>query len=41
VETGRCVRVLEGVVNAAWISDQRHAISCDASGGIRVWNVSD
>jgi WD40 repeat protein len=45
VETGRCLRVLEGhracVVTAAWTSDQRHAISCDARGGIRVWNVFD
>jgi hypothetical protein len=29
------------VLTAAWTSDQRHAISCDARGGIRVWNLFD
>jgi WD40 repeat protein len=42
-ETGECLRVLEGhpvgVVAAAFSQDQRHAFSCDWSGGIGVWDL--
>jgi small GTP-binding protein len=45
VETGRCLRVLEGhtayVRAIAWSADQRRALSGDRSGGIRVWDLSE
>ena len=38
--TGRCMQVLEGhrdcVVAAAWARDPNYALSCDASGGLRL-----
>ena len=44
VETGRCLRVLEGhtdaVMSVAWSADRRLAFSGDADGGIRVWDLS-
>src|SRR6185369_1997945 len=45
VETGRCLRVLEGhtatIWNVAWSGDQRRALSGDTVGGIRVWDLSE
>jgi WD40 repeat protein len=45
VETGRCLRVLDGhthdIYGVAWSADQRHALSGDQSGGIRVWDPSE
>ena len=45
VETGRCLRVLEGhtdeVRSVAWSADQRRAFSGDTNGGIRVWDLSE
>ncbi len=45
VETGRCLRVLEGhthyVRSVAWSADHRRALSGDYSGGIRVWDLSE
>src|SRR5207253_2518208 len=45
VETGRCLRVLEGhtsnVWNVAWSADQRRAFSGDSRDGIRVWDLSE
>ena len=44
VETGRCLRVLEGhavgVVTVAWGLDERRAYSCDWKGGIRAWDLA-
>lgn len=44
LETGRCVRVLEGhtgyVVNVVWSADQRHALSVGGSDKtLRLWDV--
>jgi small GTP-binding protein len=45
VETGQCLRVLEGhdtdVQSVAWCADQRRALSGDRSGGIQVWDLSE
>jgi small GTP-binding protein len=45
VETGRCLRVLEGhvhlVIGVMWSADQRRAFSGDSEGGIRVWDLSE
>ena len=45
VETGRCLRVLEGhkdyVKGVAWSADGRRAFSGDIDGGIRVWDLSE
>ena len=44
VESGRCLRVLEGHTGAvwcvAWSADGRRAFSGDDKGGIRVWDLS-
>lgn len=44
VESGRCLRVLEGhpvgVVTVAWGLDERRAYSCDWNGGIRGWDLA-
>jgi len=45
VETGHCLRVLEGhkavVTTVAWSADGRRAFSGDTEGGIRVWDLSE
>jgi small GTP-binding protein len=45
VETGRCLRVLEGHTNdirsVAWSADGRRAFSGDTKGSIRVWDLSE
>ncbi|MGA9769773.1 MAG: TIR domain-containing protein [Blastocatellia bacterium] len=45
VETGRCLRILEGhlsgIRSVAWSADQRRAFSGDSNGGIRVWDLSE
>ena len=43
VETGRCLRVLEGhtgyAMSVAWSIDQRHALSGSADSTVRLWDV--
>jgi small GTP-binding protein len=45
VESGRCLRVLEGhtnpVMSVAWSADGCRAFSGDYNGGIRVWDLSE
>ncbi len=45
VETGRCLHVLKGhkasVRTVAWSADGHRAFSGDATGGIRVWDLSE
>jgi len=45
VETGRCLRVLQGhtanIYAVAWNPDQRRALSGDIGGSIRVWDLSE
>ena len=43
VETGHCLRVLEGhtgwIGRVDWNADQRHALSCGADHTVRLWDV--
>jgi small GTP-binding protein len=45
VETGRCLRVLEGhmspIMSLAWSADGHRAFSGDEQGSIRVWDLSE